>query len=259
MASGSARSIGSGTISFGLVSVPFKLYVAAKPEDIGFNLLHDKCKGRVKQQYVCPTCGGEVIERAHMCKGYEVTKDSFVSFTDEELKKLQPGKTDSLEVVEFVPVDSVDPAQIEKSYYIGPDKGGEKAYQLLSLAMRETECAAVGKFWTHGRTQLVVLRAYQGGIIMQFLFFRSEVRPFDGIAPAKDAGFKPAEVDLAKKLVKQLSSKAFKPEKYRDEQLDRVREAIDQKAAGRELSLPDMPPAPAITDLFEALKRSIRT
>ena len=256
----SARAIGSGVASFGLVSIPFKLYVAAHPEESQFNLLHDKCKGRLKQQYVCPGCGGEVVERDHMCKGFEYAKDSYVTFTQNELKKLEASKTSSLEIVEFVPEGSVDLVQIEKSYYLGPDKGAEKAYQLLALAMTQSKRVAVGRFWTHGKLQLVLVRAYKDeGLILHYAFYAGEVRAFEGIAPSKKAEFKDVEVDLAKKLIKQLSSDGFRPEKYRDEYRDRVRAAVDQKVAGQEMKVADEGPAPTITDLFEALKRSVRS
>ena len=255
----SARAISSGVASFGLVSIPFKVYVATHVEDSQFNMLHDRCKGRLKQQYVCPGCGGEVVDRDHMCKGFEYAKDAYVTFTADELKKLDAQKTSSLEIVEFVPESAVDLVQIEKSYYVGPDKGAEKAYQLLVLAMLSEHRIAVGRYWTHGKLQLVLLRPYKGGILMHYAFYSSEIRAFEGIAPGKAADFTKIEMDLAKKLVAQLSSHSFEPEKYRDEYRDRVRAAVEQKIAGREPKVVEDAPTPTITDLFEALKRSLRS
>jgi DNA end-binding protein Ku len=255
----SARPIGSGVASFGLVSIPFKVFVATHTEESQFNLLHDKCKGRLKQQYVCPGCGGEVVDRGHMCKGFEYAKDTYVTFTAEELKQLDAQKTSSLEIVEFVPESEVDLVQIEKSYYLGPDKGSDKAYQLLVLAMMHAHRIAVGRFWTHGKLQLVLLRPYKAGILMHYVYYASEVRAFEGIAPAKATEFTKVEMDLAKKLVEQLSSHKFDANKYRDEYRDRVRAAVDRKIAGLELKIAEDAPTATITDLFEALKRSLRS
>lgn len=255
----SVRPIGSGVASFGLVSIPFKVYVAAHAEESQFNLLHDRCKGRLKQQYVCPGCGGEVVARDHMCKGFEYAKDSYVTFTEAELKQLDAAKTSTLEIVEFVPESAIDLVQIEKSYYLGPDKGADKAYQLLVLAMLAEHKVAVGRFWTHGKEQLVLLRPHKAGILMHYCYYASEIRAFEGIAPTKAADFTKVEMDLAKKLVGQLSSQAFDPNKYRDEYRDRVRAAVDRKVAGLELKVAEDAPTPTITDLFEALKRSLRS
>jgi DNA end-binding protein Ku len=257
--SGSARPISSGVASFGLVSIPFKVYVATHAEESQFNLLHDRCKGRLKQQYVCPGCGGEVVDRGHTCRGFEYAKDSYVTFTESELKQLESQKTTSLEIVEFVPESAIDLVQIEKSYYLGPDKGSDKAYQLLVLAMTHEHRIAVGRFWTHGKLQLVLLRPYKAGILMHYCYYASEIRAFEGIAPAKATEFTKVEMDLARKLVAQLSSHAFDPNKYRDEYRDRVRAAVDRKVAGLELKVAEDAPTPTITDLFEALKRSLRS
>jgi DNA end-binding protein Ku len=259
------RPISSGVASFGLVTIPFKLYVAAKPEEVQFNFLHDRCKSRVKQQYVCPNpaCGGEVVDHAHMCKGFEYSKDSYVSFTADELKQLEHPKTASLEIVEFVPAEAIDLVQIEKSYYMGPDKGAERAYRLLALAMTRCKRVAVGRLWTHGKLQLVLVRPYgPRGLILHYLYYADEVRSFEGIAPSSASSggalIKKGEVDLAKKLIQQLSSPTFEPRKYRDEYKDRVRAAVDQKVAGKELIFSPGGAEPAITDLFEALKRSVK-
>src|SRR6266404_1265913 len=153
-----ARAIGTGTISFGLVSIPVKLYTATSSEAVSFNLLHKKCRGRIKQQIFCPT-DNELV------KGYEYAKNQYVLFTDEELDALEAAKTNSLEIVEFVPASTVDWIYISKTYYLGPDKGGDKAYRLLSEAMDRTEKIAVGRYWTRGKEQLVLLRPYKNGLM----------------------------------------------------------------------------------------------
>ena len=139
-----ARAIGTGTISFGLVSIPVKLYTATASEAVSFNLIHKKCKGRIKQQIFCPT-DNELVERTDLLKGYEYAKNQYVLFTEEELDALEAAKTNSLEIVEFVPAETVDWIYISKTYYLGPDKGGDKAYKLLSSAMERTQKIAVGR------------------------------------------------------------------------------------------------------------------
>ncbi len=251
-----ARAIGSGTISFGLVSIPFKLYTAASSQNISFNMLHKKCGGRMKQQYLCPV-DNVVVERTDMVKGYEFAKDQYVQFTEEELKKLDAAKSDALELVEFVPESTVDLVYMEKSYYIGPDKGGDKAYQLLAQAMKRSNKIAVGRYNTRGREQLVLIRPYHQGLIMHYVYYATEVRSFDDVGIGSATAFKDIELDLADKLIEQLSSAEFKADKYRDEYQDRVKSAVDQKVAGKEITVTEEAPKAQIIDLFEALKRSL--
>jgi DNA end-binding protein Ku len=250
------RAIGSGTISFGLVSVPFKLYTATSAQQTSFNMLHKKCGSRLKQQYLCPV-DSEIVERADTVKGYEYAKDQYVQFTDDELKGLQAGKTDALELVEFVPEDSVDLLVVEKSYYLGPDKGGERAYQLLSRAMREMQVLGVGRYWTRGKVQLVLIRPYKKGLVLHYAFYENEVRDFEGIAPAGEGEFKDIEMDMARRYVDSLTSETFQPGKYKDEYEDRVRAAVDLKIVGKDIAVVAEPPKASIIDIFEALKRSL--
>lgn len=250
------RTIASGTLTFGLVSVPFRVYTAASPIQTSFNLLHRKCHGRMKQQYLCPQ-DGEIVERVDMVKGYEYGKDEYVEFTEEELKALQSEKTDSLEIVEFIPEDSVDLLAIEKSFYLGPDKGGERSYQLLSLGMDEMAVIGVGRYWTRGKVQLVLIRPYRGGLVMHYAFYASEVRPFDGIVPEKTAEFKDLEIEMARRLIANLTSESFCPDQYCDEYEIRVKAAVEQKIVGNQVRAASESATPTIVDLFEALKRSI--
>lgn len=251
-----ARAIGSGTISFGLVSIPFKVYTAASSQNLSFNLLHKKCSGRMKQQYKCPV-DDAIVERTEMVKGYEFAKDQYVTFTEEELKKLESAKIDSLEITEFVPEATVDLINVEKNFYIGPDKGGDKAFQLLAQAMKRMNKIAVGRYWTRGRQQVVLIRPYKNGLVMQYIYYANEVRSYDEIGAGAAPAFKDIELDMADKLITQLSSPAFKAEKYRDEYQDRVRDAVDQKIAGLEVTFAEEAPKAIILDLFEALKRSL--
>jgi DNA end-binding protein Ku len=253
-----ARSIGSGTISFGLVSIPIKLFTATSPQNVSFNQLHKKCGSRLKQQLLCPV-DNEVVPRTDIVKGYEYQKDRYVQFSEEELKKLEAERTDRLDIVEFVPADSVDFIYIEKTYYLGPDKGGDRAYKLLSEAMTRMNRVAVGRFGARGKEQLVLLRPYRGGLVVHHVFYADEVRSFDDVERPGEVEFKPVEAELADKLIEQLSSDAFKPEQYHDEYRDRVTAAVEQKAAGQEISVVPEAPQAQIIDLFEALKRSLST
>ncbi len=253
------RATGSGTISFGLVSIPFKIYTAASSLNVSFNLLNKKTGHRLKQQYV-DAVDGTIVERDQMVKGYEFSKDQYVQFNEEELKKLESAKNSSLELVEFVPEDSVDIVYLEKAYFIGPDKGGDKAYRLLSAAMQKTKMIAVGRYWTRGREQLVLIRPYRRkGLIMHYAYYASEVRNYDELGVPGEVAFRDVEIELAQKLIDQLSAKDFKPEQYRDEYEDRVRAAVEAKIAGQEVVIAEEAPRAQIIDLFEALKRSLGT
>jgi DNA end-binding protein Ku len=251
-----ARSTGSTTISFGLVSIPIKLYTATQSQGVGFNMLHAECGSRVKQQLTCPV-HDRVIERDETVKGYEFSKGQYVIFSQEELSRLEAEKTNTVEITEFVPAASVDFVQIEKTTYLGPDKGGHKAYNLLGHAMRHTEVVAIGRYNARGKSYVVMIRPYQKGLALHQLFYADEVRPFDEVDIGEDVRFSNAEQDLAEKLIEQLKADHFDAGQYRDEYSDRVREAAEQKAQGMEITTaPEQPPA-QIIDLFEALKRSL--
>jgi DNA end-binding protein Ku len=251
-----ARAFASGTISFGLVSIPVKLYTAASSEQVSFNMLHKKCSGRIKMQYYCPT-DNEVVERSDTVKGYEHARGQYVLFTEEDLKTFEAERSNAIEITEFVPLPSVDFVHVEKSYYLGPDKGGDKAYTLLSEAMGQKDRVAVGRWAARGKEQLVLIRPYQEGLILHQLFYANEVRAFEEVeAPAK-LNFTDKERELAQKLIEQLSSEKFEAEKYRDTYSDKVREAVEQKVAGQEITVAPEAPKAQIIDLFDALKKSL--
>lgn len=252
-----ARSIASGTISFGLVSVPVKLYTGTQSKNLSFHLLHEKDRSRLKQQYVCATCG-EVVERDHMVRGYEYAKDQYAVLTPEELKALEQASDQSIEIEAFVPIASVDPIYFEKTYLLGPDKGGQKAYRLLREAMDRAGKGAVAKFATRGRQQLVLLRQAQGGLMMHSLFYADEVRDFAEIDRGESIAVKPGEIDLAIQLIEQLGVSAFDPTQYEDEYRKRGLEVIEQKVAGEEIAVGPAPaPRGQIIDLMDALKASL--
>jgi DNA end-binding protein Ku len=252
-----ARAISSGTISFGLVSIPVKLFTAASSEQVHFNMLHKKCGSRLKMQYHCPT-DNEVVPREDTMRGYEHARGQYVKFEEDELKALETERNNAIEIAEFVPAGSVDSVQVEKSYYLGPDKGGDKAYQLLSEAMHAQGKVAVGQWAARGKEQLILIRPYgKGGLIFHQLYYANEVRAFDEIDTGARFTFSDVERDLASKLIEQLSAPAFEAAKYHDSYNDRVLEAVNQKVAGQEITIAPEAPKAQIIDLFEALKKSI--
>lgn len=251
-----ARSIGSGTISFGLVSIPIKLFTAASAKSVGFNMLHKTCGSRLKQQLFCPI-DNVVIERADTIRGYEYARDQYVKFTDEELKALEAERTNSLELVEFVPAETVDFLYIEKTYFLGPDKGGDRAYRLLSEALEKANRLAVGRFAQRGKDNLVLVRPYKKGLILHECYYADEVRDFSEVDTGGAFEFKPIELELANKLIEQLNQEKFDPSHFRDTWADKVNEAVEKKIAGEEVQAAPEPPKAQIVDLLEALKRSI--
>jgi DNA end-binding protein Ku len=252
-----ARATSSTTISFGLVSIPIKLYTATSAQDVHFNQLHKTCGGRVKQKLHCPV-DDVFVERGDLVKGYEFAKNQYVQFSEEELHALEAERFTTLDLVEFVPASTVDFIYIERSQYIGPDKGGEKAFNLLTKAMRQTERIAVGRYWARGKVQLVLLRPYRKGLILHQVYYANEVRSYDEIELGPDLQFSEGEQLLAERLIEQLSSPAFGPEKYHDEYAERVRKAAEEKAAGQQITVAPEQPTAQIIDLFEALKQSLK-
>src|SRR3954468_10736958 len=257
-----ARNIGTATISFGLVSVPVQIYSSAESKsNVSFNLLHKKCGTRVKQQYICPKDENEVVPRDEMVKGYEFAKDQYVILTPEEIKALEEKSTGLIDVQEFVPLDKVDRMYLEKVYYLGPDKGGDRAYRLLSAALNETGKAALGQYSARGRQYLILLRPAENGIIvMEQLHYADELRAATEV-PVVEGDVKPMELTLAKQLIEQTSNENFEPQKYKDTVRERVMEQIQKKVEGQEITTaePVGDTGGKIIDLMEALKASLAT
>jgi DNA end-binding protein Ku len=251
-----ARSIGSGTISFGLVSIPFKVYTATSAKSVGFNMLHKACGSRLKQQLLCPV-DNVVVERTDIVKGFEYARDQYVKFSDEELKSMEAARTGLLDLLEFVPASTVDFLYIEKTYFIGPDKGGDRAYRLLAESLERNEKLAVGRFAQRGKDNLVIVRPYKKALILHECYYADEVRSIDDVDTGGSFEFKPLELDLADKLIQQLERDKFEPSRFRDEWADRVNEAVQKKIAGEEVMTAPEAPKAQIIDLLEALKRSV--
>lgn len=253
-----ARSIGTGTISFGLVTIPVKLFSSSEASAAGvsFNMLHAACNSRLKQQYIC-TKENVVVDRKDTVKGYEFQKDSYVVFTEQEIKALEEQASKAIEITEFIPLKAIDPVYFEKAYYLAPDKGAEKAYILLAEAMRTTGRSALAKYAARGKQYLVLLRPLGKKLVMQELKYKDEVKDFDEI-PVGNAELKDAELKLAVQLIDQIASESFHPEKYKDEVRGRILAQIEKKVAGQEVSLaPTEEPKGKIIDLMEALKASL--
>ena len=247
----------SGTISFGLVAIPVKLYTTGESsQTVRFSMVHEECGTKVKYRYYCPT-DDKLVERDELARGYEFAKGQFVLFSEDELKALMPEATHAIEISEFVPLEKVDPIFFEKSYYLGPDKGGAKPYRLLAETMSKTGRAALARYAARGKDYLVMLRPFESGLIMQQLRYAVDVRPFSEV-PIDEAKVTKAELELARQLVDQGASDEFHPESYTDEARGRVWELIEGKVQGEEIvAAPEEAPKAQIIDLMEALKASL--
>lgn len=251
------RPLASGTISFGLVAIPIKLYTTTESaKTVSFNNVHEDCGTRVKYRYYCPT-DDRLVERDELTKGYEFSKGKFVLFSKEELKAIHPDPTNAVEIKEFVPLEQVDPIFFEKSYFLGPDKGGAKPYQLLSQAMRQTQRAAIARYQARGKNHLVLLRPFNDGLIMQQLHYADELRSFEDV-PMDRAEVTEAELNLALQLIDQIASDTFQPKVYKDEVREQVWDLIERKIQGEDIvAAPQEEPKAQIIDLMEALKASL--
>jgi len=252
-----ARSIGTATISFGLVSIPTKLYTTNESSgDIHFNMLHEADGARLKQQYICTKCD-EVVDREHTVKGYEHAKGQYVIFSADELKALDAVATQTIALEEFVPASAVDPLYVEKSYYLGPDKGGERAYKLIRDAMVDTGLVGVASYSARGKQYIVLLRPFHEGLIMHQLRYADEVKPWTEVPIPDLPELKPAEIGLAKQIIQQIAHETFTPEKYKDEVRARMDDLIQKKVEGQEITMAPEAPAGKVIDLMEALKQSL--
>ena len=251
------RPIASGTVAFGLVAIPVKLYSTNEGgSKVSLNFIHEKCGTRVKYQFYCPT-DDELVTRDELVKGYGFAKDQYVLFTPEELKAMEVRATHAIEITEFVPLAQVDPIHFEKAYYLGPDQGGEKPYKLLAETMKATGRAALAKYAARGKDYLVLVRPFKDGLILQQLRYNDEIRAFSEV-PLGTAKVDKKELQLAKKLVGQIATETFRPEKYGDSVKAQLQAAIKQKIDGQEMTLaPPEAPKAQIIDIMEALKASL--
>jgi DNA end-binding protein Ku len=252
-----ARTIGSATISFGLVSVPVNLFSSSESSAaISFNMIHSKCGSRLKQQYICAK-EGMVVEKDEISKGYEFSKDQYVLFTAEEVKALDEKATNTIDIGEFVPLATVDRIYLEKLYYLGPGKGGERAYKLLVAALADTGRAALGQYSARGKQYLALVRPMGDILVMEQLHYQGEIRSADDV-PRTEVTLKDAELALARQLIEQGSVDEFRPQNFHDTVRERVLEAIQRKVDGQEITAEATEaPQTKIIDLMDALKASL--
>lgn len=261
-----ARSIGSGTITLGLVTIPIRLYSATRPQSVSFNTLHREhegqpCGSRVNQILVCKAHGEQPvpIERGDTVRGFEFARDQYVMFSDEELKAIEAARPSMLEILEFVPAETIDLLSIEQSYYLGPDTGGERSYALLADTLEHMDRVGVGRFAKRGKDNIVLVRGYRGGLLLHEVYFANEVCPWEEVPRPFNGELRKEERDVARMLVDALDRERFQPERYSDEWAAKVRALVEQKIAGKTIVIPPAPQAETVVDLVEALQRSIKT
>ena len=255
-----AATVWKGYVTFGLISVPVRLFTAARGERVSFNQLHNACHTRIRQQLYCPTCDC-TVDRSEIVKGYQYVKDQYVLVEDAEIKKVQPKSADGMEILEFVKLEEVDPLYFDSSYYLIPEDAGRKAYHLLVETMEKAGYAAVAKLAMHQREYTVLVRARERGLTLHTMYYPNEIRrlaEYGADGSEGDFEVKPAESKLARQLIESLAA-PFKPEKYADEYQHRLKELIEAKRAGKETAATEGPKLAPVIDLMDALQKSLQS
>jgi DNA end-binding protein Ku len=251
-----ASTVWKGYISFGLISVPIRLYVAAREHHISFNQLHSVCGTRIRQQLYCPHCE-RVVERDEIVKGYPVDKENYVQVTNEELRALEAQSSETMEIVQFVKLPDVDPLYFQTSYFSVAEDPGRRAYSLIRKGMEDLNVGAIAKITLHQREQIVMIRPWENGLVLHTLYYPEEIRAVAEFENQPEVSVQKSEVELAEQFMKQLTD-TFHPEKLKDEYEARVEQLIESKQGEA--------PAPAkqskrklapVIDLMEALKKSM--
>ena len=251
-----AATIWNGRITFGLVSVPVKLFRAVEEHDIHFHLLHESCKTRIKLQNYCPH-HDQVVERSELVRGYEYEKGKYVIVENEEIEQIAPESSSSLDIDQFIDLSEVDPIYYERTYYVGPAEAGtEKTFALLTKAMENKGRAGVGKMFMRDREYLALVRPAMGGLVLQLLNYEDEIRKNEFRVSEKN-GVREKELELAELLIENLTGK-WQPEEYKNEFIEREQELIEAKVEGRKLTVHRTKPKPVVTDLMKALEQSLR-
>jgi DNA end-binding protein Ku len=249
-----ATSVWKGHLTFGLVSLPVRLFSAARAESVSFNMLHKSDNSRIKQVTFCQA-EDKPVPRSELVKGYEYEKDHYVVIDDDDIKKVAPKTAKVMEILEFVETKDVDPVYLESSYYMAPDGGGEKAYALLFEALKKSGYSGVAKIAMHNREHIVILRPGQRGILLHTMYFSNEIRQVDEFRTDLDL-VKEKELALAHTLIEALAAK-FEPEKYRDTYRDNLLSMIDHKIQGQKVVEAPEPHVAPVIDIMEALKRTL--
>ena len=252
------RPLRIATISFGLVSIPVRFYTATKTEDVHFNLLHASCGTRVNRKWWCPH-HEKIVSSDELIRGYAISKNKFVTFTDQEIDTLETDDNRALDITEFVDLSEIDPVFYDKAYFLGPAAGGGKTYRLLAIAMKKQHKVAVARWVAAGREHLVVLRPYEKGLILHTMYYAGEVRDFKAIE-MEDASVREKEVQMAEMLINELTEKKFNPLQYHDEYRKRLLDRIRAKAKGKAITAEEKPEEEKggkVIDIMDALRRSL--
>jgi DNA end-binding protein Ku len=240
----------------GLVTVPVELHTAARSLAPAFHMIHERCGSRIQQQFYCRVCK-RVVKRGELVRGYELRKGEYVIFTPEELKSLEGEASRRIDIAEFVPQSTIDPIYFETAYYLSPREGGEKAYRLLTEAMADSGRAALATFVMRGKENLVAIRAADRYLILHTLFFADEVREAPQVAGDRSQ-VRGSEVQLARRLIDELASESFNPERYEDTYRSRVLDAAKAKATGKTIKIEEpSEPRGRVVDIMDALKASL--
>jgi DNA end-binding protein Ku len=250
-----ASTVWKGYISFGLITVPVRLFTAARTERVSFNQIHGVCGSRIKQQTFCPHCD-RVVERSELVKGYEVEKERYVIVNDEEIKSVAPASSDNMEIYEFVKAEGIDPIYFDASYFMVPEEAGKKAYHLLFETMKKSGYSAVAKITMHQREYTVTIRPHSDGLLLHTMFYPEEVRDVPEFRRDHNVTVKPQEVELAQKLVEGLAAE-FDPSKYHDEYQGRLMQMIEAKKEGQDVAAEAPKKRAPVIDLMQALQKSL--
>lgn len=250
-----ASTVWKGYITFGLITIPVRLYTAARTERVSFNQIHGVCGSRIKQQTFCPHCD-RIVERNELVKGYEVEKDRYVIVNDDEVKSVAPPSSDNMEILEFVKADGIDPIYFDASYFMVPEDAGKKAYHLLFETMKKSGYSAIAKIAMHQREHTVVVRPHAEGLLLHTIFYQEEVREVAEFRRDDSVTVKPQEVALAEKLVEGLATD-FDPAKYHDEYQGRLMAMIEAKREGQAVPSESPKKRAPVIDLMQALQKSL--
>jgi DNA end-binding protein Ku len=250
-----ASTVWKGYITFGLITIPVRLFAAARTERVSFNQLHQPCGGRIKQQTFCPRCD-RIVERSELVKGYEVEKERYVIVNDDEIKSIAPASGDTMEIFEFVRAEGIDPIYYDASYFMAPEDAGKKAYHLLLETMQKSGYSAIAKVAMHQREYTVVIRPHADGLLLHTMFYPEEVREVPEFRRDPNVTVKPQEIALAEKLVEGLATD-FDPSKYHDEYQGRLMQMIEAKREGMTVESTAPRKLAPVIDLMQALQKSL--
>jgi DNA end-binding protein Ku len=251
------RTISRSSISFGLVSIPVELFPATASKSVHFNLLHAKDNSRIQEKIYC-VAEDKAIDRSELVHGFQIQKGKYVSFTNEELKKLESGAGHEIEIVQFIPISQVDPVYFASSYLLGCGSGAAKAYHLLNAAMNKSQRAALAKFVMRGKEHLVLIRPYGDVLMLHTMHYADEIRSFDEVDHGAKTAVGASELKLAERLINDLSKDRFEAHKLKDTYREKILKIAEQKAAGRGVAAPPAPKRGKVIDLMSALKDSLR-